>query len=352
MMIEEKKILLCIEDFKVNNAGGDLTKQWFVYYNVEGKRYKKYGKINSFHTKAARMRAAKELILVLVDIPVTIKIKKDKLFEELYEYLEDNKGFWRKKTYQSVKSKLDVLFEKVNGKLTQVRIQKFFKWLSVNRSMTTYNHYHQILKFLLKGINKTQLLDGIRRVKAHKIPALYFQKHQVNRLKKYISEHDPQLWLFIKFIFYTFIRPGEIRQLRVNDVLFEEAKIIVRANVSKNKKQQYVAIPNHFINDLEHLKYLSPNDYIFKSKRDFSKPIGINTMSSRHRKILNKLGFGIEYKLYSWKHTGAVFFIQNGGRVKELQIQLRHHSLDQVDAYLRQMGITDLDDLRINFPEI
>ncbi|MCX6269628.1 MAG: hypothetical protein NTU44_00125 [Bacteroidetes bacterium] len=36
------------------------------------------------------------------------------------------------------------------------------------------------------------------------------------------------------------------------------------------------------------------------------------------------------------KHTGAVE-ASKYIPVKDLQMQLRHHSLDQVDAYLRQM---------------
>jgi len=44
--------------------------------------------------------------------------------------------------------------------------------------------------------------------------------------------------------------------------------------------------------------------------------------------------------------------IKAGIHIKQLQIQLRHHSLDQVDEYLRQLGVSDLGDLRDNFPSI
>lgn len=81
-------------------------------------------------------------------------------------------------------------------------------------------------------------------------------------------------------------------------------------------------------------------------------PVGINYMANLHRKYLKELGFGIEHKLYSWKHTGAVMYIKNGGNVKELQIQLRHYSLDETDLYLRQLGVSDLTNLEEDFPPL
>lgn len=77
-------------------------------------------------------------------------------------------------------------------------------------------------------------------------------------------------------------------------------------------------------------------------------------MYNRHLCILNALGFDKNkgYCLYSWKHTGAIQAVKNGVGVKELQIQLRHHSLDQVNEYLRQMGVWDLKNLQANFPAI
>jgi len=47
-----------------------------------------------------------------------------------------------------------------------------------------------------------------------------------------------------------------------------------------------------------------------------------------------------------------VMAIKAGIGVKQLQIQLRHHSLDETDKYLRQMGVRDVGNLRSDFPGI
>ena len=75
-------------------------------------------------------------------------------------------------------------------------------------------------------------------------------------------------------------------------------------------------------------------------------------MSNRHRKILRALGYSSEYKLYSWKHTGAVALAKAGVGLKAIQLQLRHHSLDQTDEYLRQLGVEDFEELIEQFPAI
>ena len=147
-------------------------------------------------------------------------------------------------------------------------------------------------------------------------------------------------------LFYCFIRPNsELRLLRVGDILLDEWKVLIRADVSKNKKQEYVTIPKAFRPALSDLKRRNPGEMLFPGKHDCTKPMGCNTMYERHRKILKQLGFSSDYKLYSWKHTGAVMAVKAGIPVKELQIQLRHHSLEMVDRYLRQMGVWDLVNL-------
>lgn len=176
--------------------------------------------------------------------------------------------------------------------------------------------------------------------------------HQIRRIKKAITEQDPEPWFFIEFIYYCFIRPKELRHLRVGDVLTDDKRILLRPEVSKNGKHQYVTIPAPFQESVRRLEERDAREWIFPGKRDRSKPASYNYFSRRHRNFMKELGFGLEYKLYSWKHTGAVMAIKAGISVKELQIQLRHHSLDMVNRYLRQMGVEDMENLRNRFPGI
>jgi integrase len=139
----------------------------------------------------------------------------------------------------------------------------------------------------------------------------------------------------------------------VGDVDLDRNCIRVPGNISKNWKNQYVTIPLAFREKVQRELYnRAASEWLFPGKFDQSKPIGYNTMSTRHRKILKELGFGTEYKLYSWKHTGAVACVMAGVNIKELQIQLRHENLETVDKYLRQLGVNDLHNLERLFPSL
>jgi len=346
-MTEQKKFLPELKEYKPK----DLTKNWFVYYyDSFGKRQRVYRGINEFKTYDERLIALKRLKneIAMEGVPLIKPLKV-----KVYEVLADNKPVWRKKTYQTIKSKVDIFFSWCGDRpITNELIKDFFKYLKESRYCTTYNTYHQKLRQMFREAGYEYLFDGVNSVKEYRRPARYFQPHQIERLKMIIKEKNPDLWLFIQFIYYCFIRPGELRHLKASDILFEESQIIIRSEVSKNRKTQYIAIPRAFRFELDFIKNKMPNDYIFPSTNDASKPIGLNTMSTRHRTILRDLGFGHEYKLYSWKHTGAVQAVKAGVSVKELQMQLRHHSLDQVNEYLRQMGVTDMTNLKLDFPAI
>lgn len=343
-MSEEKKF--CPDPYRIYSPE-DHSKKWFVSYYVEGKRVRVYGNINKYKTSKARMREARRLILELRERRVggglTIK-------ERIYKWLDEQKTIWRPRTYETYKSKIDLLFEHIGEFVDKEKIGDFMSWVRKNRHPTTFNTYAVMIRKSFKDIGEEHLVTDLQPVKTNKTPARYFLPAHVKMIKAYLEEHDPELWVMVQFIYYCFIRPGELRLLRVGDVLLEERKIFIRSNVSKNAKSQYVAIPEAFLPTLAFLKGRLPAGLIFPGKN--GKPIGRNTMCSKHRKMLRALGFSDEFKLYSWKHTGAVMAVKAGVGVKELQMQLRHHSLDQVNEYLRQMGVWDMDKLRNNFPEI
>lgn len=329
-------------------APDDLEKNWFVSFYQDGRRVRKYGNINQFQTATERMAEAQRLIDELSALAPADDIKT-----RLYNALEAKKANWRNKTHQTIKTKLDNLFAWLNRRpLNADTLRAFFDHLSMSRHSTTFNSYHQKLKQLLSLTGDVALMDGISSVREHRTPARFFQRYQIEQLKVVMSDEAPELWLFVQFLFYCFIRPGELRWLRAGDILFDERRILIRGEISKNHKTEYVAIPSAFGPVLEPIRAMPPGALIFPAKSAPDKPIGMNTMSTRHRAILRRLGFSKEYQLYSWKHTGAVMAVKAGIGLKELQLQLRHHSLDQVNEYLRQMGVSDMSNLQNRFPEI
>lgn len=346
-MADEKKFLPA---YKVYSPQ-DLSKNWFIYWidPVKG-RQRKYGRINRHKTFDGRMKEAQEIIQRLQE--KHLSAYKHPAHQRALDFLESRRALHKEKGYQTYRSIINVFFSHLEGKeLNQASIKAFFAHLLNNRHRSTYNKYRQKVKQVLEAIGEGRHFFDIDQVREQHTPARYFQSYQIKRLKTHILQSNAELWVFIEFMFYGLLRPNEIRQLKVGDILLDEKQIIVRGEISKNGKTEYIVIPDPWYPSIKRLiSEGSPGRYIFPAKN--GKPYGVNTMAYRHRKALKALNFGPEYKLYSWKHTGAVHAIKAGISVKELQMQLRHHSLDQVDEYLRQLGVKDMNHLKENYPEI
>lgn len=341
---------------QIFHGNKSLSSRWFVHYEDEkGHRRRKYGNINSFNTIEERMLAAQKIVSELNHLEaISIASKFER---KILKELVLRESTWRKKTYQCKKSKLKIFFDWIRGKeWTKETVNAFFfEHLTNERKIkeSTYNDYIRHLKNALAWCKKEHLMEDIKKRKAVCIPAQYFTESQRTFLISVLKKENPDLWFAVQFVYYCFIRPrSELTFLKIGDIILEDKRILIPAKVAKNGKQEYVAIPDAFFPIVER-KVLgkNPNEYLFPGR--WGGKIGLNTYGKQHRLLLKKLDFDTDrYKLYSWKHTGAVAAVRAGINLKDLQIQLRHHSLDQVDAYLRQLGVSDLGNLQKKFPSI
>jgi integrase len=348
-MVSEKKF--CPKPrFRIYSPA-DLGKKWFVfYYDEDGKRQRVYGNINTVASADEKMKLAEALISELEKEKNPKKPVKTDDYQRALDWM--NQQGWRPKSFVTHRSIVNAWFEFLAGRPGSKELaREFFAELKGKKKPSTYNNYLNLLSAILKGIGQ-DYCEGIDTVRQNPTPARYFQQHQIKRLSAEISNRDPQLWHFVEFLYYCFIRPRELCRLKVGNVILENNQIYVPGDVSKNKKSEYVTIPKAFRDKLEYLKHLPPDQWLFPSPKKEGEHLGFDKMYRRHQKILKELNFGQGYVLYSWKHTGAVMAVKAGISLKELQIQLRHHSLDQVDQYLRQMGVWDLQNLQENFPAI
>ncbi len=341
---------------KLYTYSNNLDKDWYVgYRDDKGKRIRRFDGINIHKTKSKRLKAANKLLEEITKELLEKEFAKDLLLIE--QKLDLQKGVWRPKTYSSYKSKFTIFRNYIATRgISKETIDAFFlEYLTYERKVEpqTYNTYIINVGMFLDYIGQKELVEDIKKRKANPKPAAYYTKTQKQFLISHIKETDETIYHFVQFMYYCFLRPNEIRQLKVCDVLLEEQKIVITGDISKNRKQQYISIPNAFMGQLSQLlQGRNPNSYVFPGNTIHS-PMGANTMNRKHRRILKELHFDTDrYKLYSWKHTGAVAAVKAGIHIKQLQIQLRHHSLDQVDMYLRQLGVQDLNDLKDKFPSI
>ena len=185
--------------------------------------------------------------------------------------------------------------------------------------------------------------DGIRKLKEESSVAhAIFTPKMANEIWEHLKKNDIRLYYFTKIIFYTFIRPKEILSLKAKDFDLANGYIRIEASISKNKKTDYVVIPNMLKEILIEMQIskLDLNCIVFSTKLQPGYFIwSRNRVSELHRKNLNELLIPNTYDLYSWKHTGACAAYKAGLGVKEIQQQMRHSESKMTDTYLRSLGL-------------
>ena len=380
---------------KVYTAEGRLECQWLVEFRAfnpktgKKERVRVKESINRCKTVAERTKAANRLAAkykkklqrgwnpfggaepmdgAAVSQPPARPVTGNPIMPTLLALVKAEGIRCRKKTLQCNQSKMRGLFRwlKANS-LERIDVSEFsgahaFAFLDSlsglsNRTRNDYKTRLSQFFGLLKdhGTIEANPFAGIKKLPESGNSYPPYKTYQAKRLLGYIAEHDAQLLLAVEMLYYAFVRPGEMRNLKIGDIDFEKWNICLRGEIAKNKKTQYVTVPPQLKEAmlLHRLTEYPETFYVFgRNGVPGEKPLGTNDLSSRHRKSVKAVGLPPEYKFYSWKHTSAVAVAEAHIPIKQLQLQLRHHSLDQVDIYLRSLGAQDLENLRDNFPNI
>lgn len=353
---------------KVFPLSRQLDKRWFVKYSVPNangygyKNLKLYGNINTFETAHERMKAGKALVKLLAKNQYNIIEDSTEKIHPLIElcatlHLRDSskRAYVSKVAYFIQWLKRDKLTE-----FTGIQFLDHLK--SKGKSPATINAYRQTVKRVFKLAIKQKIynikdpFDLTSKIKHRPTGKMFFTEQQQAALKKELIQ-EPQLWLGVQMQYYCFTRNGpEMSNLLIADIDFTPGseKILMRGEIAKNKQTQYVAIPSSFLPSLLFLKNYPGNYYVFsKDEKPGTSPVSCKWFYNHHKPIEKRLGLvGKRFSFYSWKHTGIYMFIKSGGNLKQLQIQLRHHSLDQVNQYIRDFGLEDCGDIKNKFPAL
>lgn len=350
----------------------DLTKKWFVYYYeplVNGhvpKRVKVYGGINRIKTIYGRLNKASKICEQIREgkpvkygkRPPIEKTKKGILLDTL-DSMEDFVAPKTIVTYRGMVRKFhEFLGDKSDSQITRDDADLFIKTLFEKKmSNKTIKAYKTNLKALYnKYINKFEpgnFKNPFRNsqiIKTSSRSLMYYNDLQIGLIKEYCKKNNPMLWVACLLQYYCFIRPNELRQLKVEDINIHAGYIEIPGVVSKNRKTQKVAIPDVLLPELDFLIYNEPESFVFGGPGP--TPPSRDRLSKVHKKVLKELNIKGRYGFYSWKHTGVVKAYKAGINMKDLQLQLRHHSLDMVNEYLKNLGVMDNDRIKTLFPKI
>lgn len=215
----------------------------------------------------------------------------------------------------------------------------------------THNNYVRTLKVIFNALVDRQFITinpwvGIPKQsqtdKARRCISLEDARIIITEARR----HDPSLCMAIILQYHCFIRPNELRSLRVRHIDIRAGVIRLPGSVTKNKRDAVITIPDavkSFIED--YIQRMGKEWYLFGSGGEPgpSGPVGANTMGKRHMFLIRKLkdqgalGNIEGVSFYSWKDTGATALIQAGVPVDEVMRQLRHTNLATTQVYINSL---------------
>lgn len=387
---------------KLNNAGGDLSQRWFVYFSVINpatgrmQTFRKYEGFAQLKTVEERKKHATKIIrrwkaklmggwnpffeadkvkyASLIRYETEARrarhiIDSTKNFEYYSSrYLDFVKNIIKREpsTYTSYKSKLRIFgqflskkgIDKINTRFyNQDTIKDFNEYLIRERNLDgkTLNDYNETLNRFWKHLIQEEKITnenpvtGIRRYKESKVHHMAFNMHHINTLKNAIEKKDPVLWLKLKMLYSTLLRPNELRYLQMKHFSWSDGTILLPAELAKNDKARLITLPDYLYDELLKKGYDKfPGEYYFSTTGNEPGPENAskNHLYNKFKHYLMLLKLPKGYTLYSWKHTGVQMMKRSGVDNMYIKAQLGHSSYDQMMPYIEELMTQGNDDIR------
>jgi len=293
----------------------DLSQRWFVFYyfkNPDTGKYERFREMisASFKTRSDRYAKGKEL--------------KDAMNKRLREGFNPFMDYYRAK--HKPKSR--------TYNYAVIHMRTFFNLL-VEREWILVNPFKKVKTL---EVEETEIIA--------------FTEDDLKKLRENLPGYNYDLFIIAGLIYYCFLRPAEIMRLQVYHFHIDEGYISVPANVSKNKRQNTIDIPENFIEDLKQLDLdHPPTHYVFARhlKRGI-KEAAPTRIAGYWREFANE--FDIDKNIYALKHTGNGRAAENGISVRDLQLHNRHSNLDMTQRYLDRFSKKVSTKVVKNFPKM
>ena len=166
---------------------------------------------------------------------------------------------------------------------------------------------------------------------------------ELKQLNVYLRKTNKYFLLACQMEYYTFIRPEELSNIKLNDISIKEQKVFVSSIISKNRKDGMVGLNDEIIKlmiDLHIFDY-SSNCYLFGGN-DFKpsmKKVDSRVFRNYFNKVREALRFPDTLKFYSLKDSG-IRDLANAAGIVIARDQARHSDISTTNKYLKGNGLS------------
>jgi integrase len=222
----------------------------------------------------------------------------------------------------------------------EIDFLQFLDWVFYERCVSprTRNNYRNWCRSFCSWLRLTpNPMDDIKPMKEPGKIRQPLPAAMLRRIKEHLVLHDKHFLLAVMLEYYTFIRPGELAELKVGDIDVKRHAIHVRASISKNGKAEMVGLNTAIVSLMRELGTLrAPKDwYIFSSRlRPGTVKLDSRAFRDRWARLRKRLAIPKEYQFYSLKDSGIRDLANNAGIVIARD-QARHSSIAVTNKYLQ-----------------
>lgn len=361
---------------KGSSKSKELAKNdWYVNYTYEGKQIRVKGNLNrikdasekEFHAQALLESIKQDLANGYNPLDeskwIADRIKEtcslSKAIIHFKQYHKENNS--RVKTIGTYMSKLNalssfypnILLSDITTKNLQVFIKAkindgTYSQASVKSAKRTFSTFFNVC--IVEGLIKTSPYEGfdkkINSTKETKEQHIPFSDDDLSTIFKYLDTNDTYCAFFCRMIYYTCLRPAEIRGLKLENIDLVNNTITIPPSVkkvTKNNEKEIIEINESFKPFLAHLHLDNyPSEYFLTGSTTNivgEKRVGENTPYNKLISALKKLKLNEKgYDLYSFKHTSNIKKYRNGWTLSEIMKANRHTSISTTEIYLKKLG--------------
>lgn len=354
---------------KIVDKEGDLAQRWYVEYKFKHPETNKFVKYREWISSKLSTRTARYAKATEIKNTISVKLKSGynpfeskqqsyTIGEAFTEALTIKNATTGKRTNSTYKSLSGIflkwlLLKKYNTlrprELNKYHAQEFLDYLLTVKKLSarTHNNYLVAMRTLFECFFTRDYVDvnvwkKMPKLRTKESSFSFFNANDRKEIAEHlIKEHYP-LYCVSLLIYYCFLRPAEIVRLRISDIDFEKNQIIVKGSQSKNGKTQIVVMHQNLVDSLRKLeldKY--PGDYFIfaTTKRLLPSPkeIAPTRIADAWRWHV-KEKHNVTQNIYDFKHTGVGEALESGIHTRDIQLQIRHASLDETQNYLNKIS--------------
>lgn len=365
----------------------DMNRKWFIKYRTEcyttGKLiYKKYtGALNLESDAEKRMALAQQYMQAMQRGEPLPNVQGQRhmhptaqakgfatVVQCTADYMQQHTHALRHSTRLHYKSKIKILCTWLHasgqhqltiGAMHAGHVQQFVQWLKQHRKLsnTTCNDYKHILSTIWQQFvrdkkiseNPFAQVKDLRSDTQHLVP---YTTAIERTMLHHMPGHNPQLWLFLQFVYYCALRPGqELRLLKLHHIDFEHGTVTVPGTLAKNYRTRTTNIPHILMQQIMHWQHLPAHYYLFSTDNaPGAVALGKNYFGRKFAAFRKAYNIDSTYKLYASKHTMNTKMAMLFNAVV-LQHHNGHASLAETQKYIGEISHQRLQFLQTDLPK-